>query len=44
MKKEIAFMLIMGVLGGMVLLYGLISVGSFVSDNWGARVSVEARG
>jgi len=43
MTKQIAAMLIMGLLGGMALLYGPISVGSFVSDNWGARVSVEAR-
>jgi len=43
MTKQIAFMLIMGLLGGMVLLYGLVHVGSFVVNNLGARVSVEAR-
>jgi hypothetical protein len=44
MTKQIAAMFVIGLLGGLVLLYGLISIGTFVANNWGARVSVEARG
>jgi hypothetical protein len=43
MTKQIAAMFVIGLLGGLVLLYGLISIGTYVSEHVGKTVSVEAR-
>jgi len=40
-KRELACLFVMGILGGLVLLYGLIHMGSFITENWGSSVAIE---
>lgn len=41
-KRELAFWAFMFVVA-IWFMYGMVHIGTWISDNWGARVSVEAR-
>ena len=42
-KRELAFWSFM-FLVAMFFMFGVVATGKWLSENWGARVSVEARG
>jgi len=39
-KKEVAIYVMLG-FAGIFLLYGLIHMGSFITENWGSTIAVE---